>query len=101
MFKKIAAIKQAMTVGQMLENPVPLKNKQAMSGLVVAFIGAALVVADAFFGYSLDISDEQVSELGGMVGGIVVAMYGLFNYISTLATSQKVGVQSKPDSNNK
>jgi hypothetical protein len=99
MIAKIKAIKRAMSVGEMLENPIPLKDKQSMSGLVVAVIGAALVVADAFFGYSLDISDEQVSELGGMVGGILVAGYGLFNYVATLATSQKVGLQgkSKPD----
>lgn len=100
MLQKIRAIKRAMSVGEMLENPVPLKNKQAMSGLVVAVMGAALVVADAFFGYSLNISDEQVSEIGSMVGGIVVAAYGLFNYVGTIATTQKIGLQGKRNANN-
>lgn len=101
MFKKIAAVKKAMQAGEMLDDfsAVKLKNQQAMSGIAVAFIGTALVVADAFFGYSIEISDEQISEVGSMVGGVIVAAFGLFQYIATLATSAKVGLQgkSKPD----
>jgi len=101
MIKKIQAIKKAMQAGEMLENPVPIKNQQAMSGLVVAFLGAALLVADAFFGYSIEISDEQISEVGGMVGGIAVAVYGLWNYVATVVTTQKIGLQAKSESGDK
>ena len=99
MFKKLAAIKQAMEVGQMLDDPIPLKNKQAMTGLAVAVIGAGLLVAEAFFGASLDVSDEQITEVGGMVAAICVSVYGLFNFVSTIATTKKVGLQDKSKSN--
>jgi hypothetical protein len=95
MIKKIKAVKKAMGAGEMLENPIPWKNAQAMTSLIVALLGAGIVVVDAFFGIGIGVTDEQVQEVAGMLAGLCVTGYGLYNYISTLATSNKVGLQGK------
>jgi Ca2+/H+ antiporter len=97
MLKKIRAVKRAMSVGEMLENPIPWKNAQSMTGLILAALGAGMMLIDAFFGYSLNFSEAELGELSTMLSTLAVTGYGLFNWITTNVTSDKVGVPGKRD----
>ena len=79
--------------GKSVANPAVWKNLGATSAALAGLASSALAVAAAF-GYRIDLDDATVQALAG---GIAGALY-LFSSGVHIATSEKVGLPSKTDS---
>lgn len=73
--------------GRELANAETWKNRQVLVNALVATLGAALAMAQAF-GLSLELSNGQIVEMAGAMAGAV----GLFNGFVTVASSERVGL---------
>ncbi len=94
MFQKVKALIDLPSVlqkGKMVSNPEAWKKGQVTAGVLAGLMGSAITIARAF-GYDLPLTDDQLLT----IGSAVVAVTGLFwTPAVTLATSEKVGLQSK------
>lgn len=79
----------ALRQGYILKNAESWKNRTVAVNALMALITVALAVAGEF-GYALKLDDEIVSAAA-------VTVWGLFNAWSTVATTAKIGLPSKPD----
>lgn len=80
----------ALRQGYILKNAESWKNRTVAVNALVALITVALAVAGEF-GYALKLDDEIVSSAA-------VAVWGLFNAWSTVATTAKIGLRTKDES---
>ena len=92
MIEKLKAFYAVFTAGQMVANPTSWKKKQITGGLIAGFLGAAVSLSKVF-GYDIPLSDEQLLQ----IGGAVIAVFGLFNGAATVVSTDKLGLQPRPD----
>ena len=83
---------QAFRAGNELFNSVTWKNAQLRTSLLVAIISAAIGLA-AFLGYPINLSAEEITSIAVAVGVIG----GLLNGGTTVATTTRIGLPSKPN----
>lgn len=77
--------------GKELKNAAVWKNRTMATNALIAFLGAALVVAKGF-GYDISIDQQTLTALAGGISAAVC----LFNTVMHVITSAKVGLP--PDS---
>jgi len=87
MIRKTRALWDLMHKGRMVANPAAWKNGQIQASMIVALIWAAVQGAKAF-GYDVPIGSETVDA-------VAVGLLALVNWVLTLATTDKVGLQPK------
>ena len=90
MFKKLKVIMLVMKQGEKLANPIPWKNAQALTGLLVGAIPVALLAVNMFTPLQLDLTDDQISDVANWMGGIGVSLFGLFNTYVAWGSSDTV-----------
>ena len=88
MINEYRAFLTAFQEGKQLANSKIWKQRQNLVNHLSAFIGACLVISQAF-GYH--IADIPADQIDSVVGGVFAA-YGIFNTIMTTVTSSKVGI---------
>lgn len=81
---------QALRAGWILRNPETWKNRTVAINALTAVLSVAIAIARGF-GYELPVSDEIVAAVATGLWGVV----GVFNSWSTVATTDKIGVQPK------
>lgn len=77
---------QALRAGWILKNPESWKNRTVVVNALVSLIGLALAVASEA-GYAISLSDD-------VVAAIALAVWGMFNAWSTVATTTKIGLRA-------
>lgn len=92
-FTAIFSVPEVLRQGKMVANPEAWKKGQITTSFLVGFIGL-LVSASSLLGYELPITNDQIA---GIAGGIM-AVFGVYNSVSTAASTDKVGLKDKPKS---
>lgn len=82
----------ALKAGEELTDSTTWKNRQTTTSAVAAVLGLAVVLLP-WIGVKVEISSEDITALAG---GIAVVL-GLLNTFFTAATSKRVGLPSKPE----
>ena len=83
----------ALQAGKSLANVATWKRVQLWTNNLVAFFVAVIALA-ASFGYRIPLDEEQIKTI---VSGFAVLL-GLYNSYTTVATTEKIGLPSVPDS---
>jgi len=84
----------ALQKGKQLANVETWKNRTIASGIIVSLLTAIVAIGKAF-GYDFGIDAVAIESIGLAIASIA----SLFFAASTAATSTKVGMQAKPESN--
>lgn len=87
----LTSLFSAFRAGQEVANPATWKNAQLITNRL-GVLGVALLGIARTFGYDFGLTDEQVISAAGIVVGAVF----LFNDVSTVVSSSKVGVLGIP-----
>lgn len=83
---------EVLKQGKVVANPEAWKNGQINVAYLVGFLG--LVVASlSFFGVNLIVDESTLNT----IAGAIMALYGIYNQIATMASSDKVGFKPKPE----
>lgn len=88
LFKIMNLLPEVMQKGKAVSNPEAWKNGQVTSNAIAAFLTLVLGVSQAF-GYDIPLSAEQINY----VAGGLISVYGLYNVVATVATTEKVGIK--------
>lgn len=95
MIKKLVVALEVLKVGKRLANPIPWKNAQALSGLLIASIPVLIKGVNTFTGFEIELTSDQISDAATLFAGFGVSAFGLYQWWASLATSDKVGLQDK------
>lgn len=87
MFKKAKAAFTLLQKGKAVADPAKWKSRQITATMLTGVIWAALQAAEAF-GYTVPVDETTVDS-------IAVGVLALVNWVLTLSTSEKVGMQSR------
>lgn len=92
MLNKLFTLPEVLKQGKVVANPEAWKNGQINVAYLVGFLG--LVVASlSFFGINLVVDESTLNT----IAGAILALYGIYNQIATMASSDKVGFKPKPE----
>ena len=86
MIKRAKAAYTLLQKGKAVADPAKWKSHQITATALTGVIWAALQVAEVF-GYAIPVDEQTVDS-------IAVGMLALVNWVLTLSTSEKVGLQS-------
>ena len=86
MIKRAKAAYTLLQKGKAVANPAKWKSHQITATALTGVIWAALQVAEVF-GYAIPVDEQTVDS-------IAVGILALVNWLLTLSTSEKVGLQS-------
>ena len=85
MFEKLKLGFQLFRQGQEVADPKLWKERQIAANAVGALLGTAVLLAQAF-GYEIPITTEELA-------GLALFIAGVGNWVFTVITSKKVGLQ--------
>lgn len=91
MIKKIQVAIEVLQVGKRLSNPIPWKNVQAFTSLLLAIIPVGILAVNTFTEMQINLTNEEIGELATTGAGFLVSGYGLYNWFTTVATTNKIG----------
>jgi len=91
MINKISSLISVLYKGNKVADPEVWKNRTVAVNGVTALIVSVLALASSF-GFDFGISNEQAEIIAS---AIVIVVFAGINIMSTLATSDKVGLPSK------
>ena len=86
MIKRAKAAYTLLQIGKAVADPAKWKSHQITATALTGVIWAALQVAEVF-GYAIPVDEQTVDS-------IAVGILALVNWVLTLSTSEKVGLQS-------
>lgn len=86
MIKRAKAAYTLLQKGKAVADPAKWKSHQITATALTGVIWAALQVAEVF-GYAIPVDEQTVDS-------IAVGILALVNWVLTLSTSEKVGLQS-------
>lgn len=84
----ISQLFKALQAGQQLPNSTTWKGMQITTGIITAIFGTVVFVLSCF-GIKVDIDFDQMM----VVASGIVALLGLFNSYSTVATTKTIGTK--------
>ncbi len=91
MLSKLFTLPEVLKQGKVVANPEAWKNGQINTAYLVGFLGL-LVASLSFFGVNLAIDESTLNT----IAGAILALYGIYNQIVTMASSEKVGIKPTP-----
>lgn len=86
--KAIFTIPEVLKRGKVVANPEAWKSGQITVSYLAGFLGI-LLSATQLFGLDLPVSDEQLT----LIAGGILAAFGMFNPVATVASSDKIGIK--------
>lgn len=86
--KAIFTIPEVLKQGKVVANPEAWKSGQITVSYLAGFLGI-LLSATQLFGLDLPVSDEQLT----LIAGGILAAFGMFNPVATVASSDKIGIK--------
>ena len=87
MFKKAKAAFTLLQKGKAVADPAKWKSRQITATMLTGVIWAVIQAAEAF-GYAIPVDEATVDS-------IAVGVLALVNWVLTLSTSEKVGMQPR------
>ena len=90
----ISELIRALKAGEELKNKENWKNAQIITGALTSVAGATLMGL-RFVGVEIPITDDQIVAIAGGAAAII----GVYNSVTTAATSKSVGLQTGSNSN--
>lgn len=87
MFSKINAAYKLLQKGRSVSDPEKWKKRQITATMITGVIWATIQVAETF-GYAIPVDEATVDS-------VAVGVLALVNWVLTLSTSEKVGMQFK------
>lgn len=90
MLNKLFTLPEVLKQGKVVANPEAWKNGQINAAYLVGFLGLVLASL-SFFGINLSVDETTLNT----IAGALLALYGIYNQIVTMASSDKVGVKPK------
>ena len=87
MFKKAKVAFTLLQKGKSVADPAKWKSRQITATMLTGVIWAAIQVAEAF-GYAIPVDEATVDS-------VAVGVLAAVNWVLTLSTSEKVGMQSR------
>lgn len=87
MFKKAKVAFTLLQKGKAVADPAKWKSRQITATMLTGVIWAVLQAAEAF-GYAIPVDEATVDS-------IAVGVLALVNWVLTLSTSEKVGMQPR------
>ncbi len=87
MIKKAKAALTLLQTGKAVSDPAKWKSRQITATALTGVFWAAIQAAEAF-GYALPVDEATVDS-------VAVGVLALVNWVLTLSTSEKVGLQSR------
>lgn len=89
--KAVFSLPEVLEKGKMVTNPEAWKTGQINTSVLMGLF-AALITAARFFGYDLNLTDEELLS----ISTAIMAIYGLFyNPVATVVSSDKIGKKPK------
>lgn len=85
---------RALQAGKELANAKTWKQVQLWTANLTILLGAAVSIAGAM-GYQIPLTGEQITTVVSAIAVVV----GLFNSYTTVATTERIGMQPAADSN--
>lgn len=101
MLKKAMAALEVMKAGKRVNNPEAWKSGQVKANHVAALLSAGLVFVGLQFGWTIEVGEDQLLEISTALVGIAGFAYSMFNTISTVVSTNKVGVSGKRQAPNR
>jgi hypothetical protein len=95
MIKKMTASVGLLQKGKRVANPEAWKKGQVSVEALSGFLAACLTAYVVFTGGSVEVGGEELDTISTALITIVPAVTGLWGAISTVITTNKIGVQSK------
>ncbi|MFA5630331.1 MAG: hypothetical protein WC997_02365 [Porticoccaceae bacterium] len=95
MIRKIRAAFALLQAGRRVNSPERWKKGQITVDAVHAFLWAGVTAWAVFTGHELPVTGEAIDGISTYLVTAVPAVIGLWDVISTIITSNKVGVPSK------
>lgn len=83
------SIPEVLKQGKVVTNPIAWKTGQITVSFLAGFLGL-LVGALKLFGVELPITDEQLT----LIASSILTVFGLFNPVATVASTDKLGIKS-------
>ena len=87
MFKKAKVAFTLLQKGKAVADPAKWKSRQITATMLTGVIWAAIQVAEAF-GYAIPVDEATVDS-------VAVGVLAAVNWVLTLSTSEKVGMQPR------
>lgn len=82
-------IPEVLRQGKIVANPEAWKKGQINASFLTGFLGL-IVAALKLFGVDLPVDDEQLA----LIATGILTVFGLFNPMATIASSDKVGLKA-------
>ena len=95
MIKKIKAAMALLQAGKRVANPVAWKTGQVTVSLASGFFSALVAAFIAFTGTDVQIGQETLDSFSASLVALVPAVVGVYDAISTVITTNKIGLQPK------
>jgi hypothetical protein len=87
MLKKAKAAYTLLQKGKVVSDPAKWKSRQITATMLTGAVWAAIQAAEAF-GYAIPIDEATVDS-------VAIGVLAAVNWVLTLSTSEKVGLQSR------
>lgn len=94
MFEKLGLFYNVFRQGQAVADAVKLKNKQVLGNAIAVVLGSIFAIGK-LYGVDFHLSPDDLNH----IGAVAAIGFGLFNGAATVASSDKVGLPSKPQQN--
>lgn len=100
MLTKLKALFELFKAGKRVGNPATWKKRQIGVDAVHGLLWAGATVYCVVTGTELPVTGEALDGISAAVVTAVPAVIELYNILSTIVTTNKVGLPAKSDSNN-
>jgi hypothetical protein len=101
MIKRFKTAMDLLKKGKRVNNPAAWKKGQVAASCVSAFLLACVGALAAFTGVELEVAGETIDSLSVGLVAAVPALIAVWDAISTIITTNKVGLPSEPDTDPK
>lgn len=94
--KAIFSIPDILRQGKAVANPALWKSHQITSNMIGTFLGSMLLFVKYFLGWEINVSEEELTT----IGSAALVLFGVYNSVITVASSEKVGLPTKESNSN-
>lgn len=89
--KAVFSIPDILKQGKAVANPALWKAHQITANMIGAFLGSMLLFVKVFLGWDINVSEEELTT----IGSAALVLFGMYNSVITVASSEKVGLPAK------
>jgi len=95
MIRRAMVLLEVLRAGKRVNNPEAWKSGQVKANHLATLVSAVLVFVGMQFNMNIEIGEEQLLEISTAVIGLFGFAYSLFNTVSTVVSTNRVGMSGK------